>query len=127
MEKSRTPQDQTGIAQVCRRASPTLGGGAGRGGTGAWPALSRGASGRGRMQHQFPDRAVKGSVEQVGEQAALRIRARVARPVNLRADRLVAVDEALLRHDLQHLENGGVPGGLVLVQNVLDIADGMRA
>ena len=46
--------------------------------------------------------------------------------INMSAIGFVADDESLGGHDLEHLEDGGVTGGAIFIEGVVNFADGGR-
>src|SRR5580704_290514 len=74
------------------------------------------------MHHERLDRAAIGALNEVAQQLPLRALLRIPGPVDLRSDRLVARHEALLGHDLQHLQDRGVASWLRFVEDGLDFA-----
>ena len=76
---------------------------------------------------QAARRAIEGALQQVAGQLLLRPFARPRGLVDVRALLLVAAHQALLRHDLQRLQNGGVLRRLAGGDGLVDFADGARA
>src|SRR3982751_4395028 len=69
----------------------------------AFQLFRRGALGRERLHHQL---AGEGAIEQIAHELALRRFLAEPRAIDVRAVALVALDEPLLRHDLEQLQGG---------------------
>src|SRR3954454_407744 len=84
----------------------------------AFQLFRRGALGRKRLHYELAGRAAEGAIEQVAHELALRGFLAEPRAIDVRAVALVALDEPLLRHDLEQLQGGGI-GGLAIVGQLL--------
>ena len=63
-------------------------------------------------------------MQQIGQEAPLRLGPRVPGAIDLRPNRFISIHKPLFRHDLEHLQNGRISSRLDLVQDVLDIPNG---
>src|SRR5262249_36943219 len=89
------------------------------------PELFRGrALRRERLHHELARRSAERAIEQVAHQLPLRGLLAQPRAIDVRAVALVAVDQALLRHDLQQLQRGRVRRGALLGQRLVHLSDG---
>src|SRR5687767_10851142 len=70
--------------------------------------VRRGLAGRQCLEHEFRGRSVEDAIEQIAHELLLCLVFRESGLVDVRPGGLVALDEPLLDHDLQRLENGGV-------------------
>src|SRR5579872_2100897 len=70
--------------------------------------VGRRALGGERLHDELPRRAAECAIEQVADELALRLVFAERRPIDVRPFALVAFDQALLGHDLQQLQRGGV-------------------
>src|SRR5688572_8254137 len=80
-----------------------------------------------RLHDELGRRAAKRAVQQVRDQALLRIFLREAGLVEVDASLFVADGDALFRHQLQQLERGGVGEIALFGQHVVDLTHGARA
>src|SRR4029453_19206389 len=72
------------------------------------PLLGRRLPRREGMLHELSGRALKYLVEQIGNELTLCLIRRRSGLIDVRPRRVVASHEALVRHDLHQLEDGGV-------------------
>src|SRR5262249_21711414 len=79
-----------------------------------------------RLLYEQGGRAAEGALEEIPEQLALGLFGRGPRRVHVGPLALIATDQALLRHDLQELQDGGVAELPAPGQPVVDLADRAR-
>src|SRR5687768_2869667 len=80
----------------------------------------RRAPGRERLEHELRRRSTERAIEQVAHELPLGLLFGLPRLIDVRTIRVVAPDEPLLRHDLEHLQRGGVTGGTVAGKRFVD-------
>src|SRR5262249_44815696 len=77
-----------------------------------------------RLHDELDRGSAEGAIEQVVDELRLRLLLRGLRNVHVGARRLVPGHELLVRHDLQELQDRRVAGRTLLLQLLLDLADG---
>src|SRR3954466_2417238 len=90
----------------------------------AFQLFRRSALGGERLHHELAGRAAEGAVQQVAHELALRRFLAEPCAIDVRAVALVALDEPLLRHDLEQLQRSGIRGLAIVGQLLVHLAHG---
>src|SRR3954468_22450202 len=80
-----------------------------------------------RLHHELRSGAAKCSIEQVADELALRLLLSEPRLIDVGSFAVVAPDEPLLRHDLQHLQCGGIRRRAIAGQLLVHLTNGAGA